>query len=552
MAKLNLIPKNSGIALIFPVDVKRNQSYELHETTITEKNSNPIGFILLYRNGKLEYEPIKQMTSTTNNSIIEFNDTSSILYNVLHPSNSFIKKIYFKKTYSPLNFWTKTRDEVEQHEPKIFGYHLNGESETIMKGGNDINNKIIKLKSAVYGEINKKFFYEFIVEVGDYNENDVEIKSIKFNKIHGEHVEEYGIQDGITHEGGAWWKPWTWGRSSSVQVTPGSTNPPIVANPMYEPGPAAPSQGPQPPTPPPSRNPSRGPLPQPPGFVPPVPAPPPLYRIPPPRNQRQPLSSSGSLSSGPLSSSSPSSDVYASPRAHAEVDVYSSLQDINIINKEIYINLQKVYLHILNILNPLNDEHLNRIRERLHAPETGQMVFDLRGSPRQVKTEIQHRMMLHLLTILLMIHSLIITKFHVKANMFLSELVTQVNYPHITISELVPRFDIKSTQIINYFKLNPTIKYQIPGMKQVSGNNLHLLLLKTILYNMMKLVHNNDVEVNNWIQNPQEPIYSAGPVSFYSIVSPVSQESVYANPRQGGSRNVQYYRLKIFANESEV
>lgn len=138
---------NEGIALIFPVNVKRNKSDNSDKITITEKNSEPIGFILSYINGKLEQTPITKMTSSANNSIIEFNDNQSVLYNILHPNDSFIKKIYFNKEYSPLNFSTEHKDGVEQHTPKMFGYNSYGESE---------NNNHIQLRSAVYGI--EKFF----------------------------------------------------------------------------------------------------------------------------------------------------------------------------------------------------------------------------------------------------------------------------------------------------------------------------------------------------------------------------------------------------------
>ena len=65
-----------------------------------------------------------------------------------------------------------------------------------------------------------------------------------------------------------------------------------------------------------------------------------------------------------------------------------------------------------------------------------------------------------------------------------------------------------------------------------TGNNLHLLLLKTILGNMMKLVHDQQ-EVDKWIKNPIEV--------------------TYAQPNtRGGSRKIQYYRLKLYQNESVV
>lgn len=214
-----LLPNGGAFAFIFPVNVKRNESYNLNEITITEKNSNsnPIGFILRNNNGVIEKQPITSMTSTTNNTIIEFNNNPKIMYNLLNPAESFVKKLYFKKEYSPLNFWTKKRDGVEDITyPRVFKYHSNGESETTMKGG-DMNR--IQLKSAVYGETNKKFFYQYDIEIDVNGPDNISIKSITFNKIDGEYNKEYDVQ-----EGGAWWNkifnPLTWGKRKSATINP--------------------------------------------------------------------------------------------------------------------------------------------------------------------------------------------------------------------------------------------------------------------------------------------------------------------------------------------
>ena len=324
MAKLNLIPKNSGIALIFPVNVKKIETPNLNETTITEKNLKPIGFILSYKDGMIKQEPITSMTSTTNNSIIEFNDNKDILYNVLSPSDSFVKKLYFKKEYSPLNFWTEHKDGVEHHEPKIFKYHLNGESETTMKGGN-MNR--IQLKSAVYGDNDKKFFYQFDVEAGNYNENGVEIKSIKFNKIVGEHVEEYGIQDGITHEGGGrkWYNPLSWfgfGRSEKARITPATQLEQVQ---------------------------SRGPLPLPPPPTPP-PQPRPPAPTPPPQRSARKSSSSLSFSSRSSSSSLPPS-TQPSPVYVEKFIPPFEIKSLEPLNIELEIDSKNFHTYLRTFLN---------------------------------------------------------------------------------------------------------------------------------------------------------------------------------------------------------
>ena len=232
-----LILANTGIAFIFPVRVKRLQTDK--NITIKEKNSKNIGFILSYINGKIGKTKIKKMTLMETN-IIKFNDDDSYNYNIDNPNSSFVKKLYFKKDYSPFNFWTKKRDEVvTRTKPDVFKCSKNSD-DVMMKGG---NLERIELNSSVYvnGD-NKTFFYSFII---DYvvNGNGVEINSVTFNKKIGEYVE---VED-LTQDGGGFF-----GRMLRSVLGIGKNSGNYVTQ--------SPPSG-SPPPPPPPRS-SRGPLPR--------------------------------------------------------------------------------------------------------------------------------------------------------------------------------------------------------------------------------------------------------------------------------------------------
>jgi len=302
-----LIPVNTGIALIFPVKVLRLITDNFIQ--VVGKEPKNIGFILSYENGKIKKTKIKNMVYKMNpvdRDIIVFNEgsTDSYEYDIKNPNASSIRKLYFKKDYSPFNFWTKKHDGVvSRSKPEVFKSRNIGTQDVMMRGG---DMKEIILNSAQYDNNNKKFHYQFIVkyEINNGINNGIEINSITFNKSYDEYTEEEEVDS--TQEGGVFgWFKKRFGFKNKAGITPAPVAPPPALPPIKS------SRGPLPP-PPAAQAPQGPPQAQaPPPPLPRRPAPQDIYatvnksRRPPPPLPPRSVSTSSSSSSSSTSSSLP-------------------------------------------------------------------------------------------------------------------------------------------------------------------------------------------------------------------------------------------------------
>jgi len=222
--------------------------------------------------------------------------------------------------------------------------------------------------------------------------------------------------------------------------------------------------------------------------------------------------------------------------------------------KYIYRGLKLIYSNIKKILNPSNIFTLSSIQTELFNKYNPlRLVYPSIWNvhaPNSFVNKLQANMM-YLFAILLQI--LYILKDQTINPQTKSGILPKYVYEIWNISNIPidwNSFDmdkVKSTDhpiILNsqaYSQSNGIIKYKeqsffqlliVPPTLLPANMVLNIGLLKTILYNIMLIVHPNKTEVNHFIISTIE---TTGPIPM---------------PLRGGARNVQYYRLKIFANES--